>query len=289
MKTIQEVIREAESRKVAVGHFNISDIVALRAISEAAGEIGVPVIIGTSEGEGDFMGREQVVALIRSLREDGLDIFLNSDHTHSLEKAEEAARDGYDAVLFDGGKLPFEENKARTREAVSRIKSINPEIIVEGEIGYIGSSSELLKSLPEGAAVRKEDFTTPEQAREFIKATGVDLLAPAVGNIHGMLMGAKEPALDIERIREIRKAAGVPLVLHGGSGLSDEDFLAAIDAGVSVIHINNEIRVAWRHGLEKGLGKKLGEVAPYKILPEALQEIKEIVRKRLRLFNKISS
>lgn len=289
MRKLIEYVRDAESKHIALGHFNISDISALKAIFEAAQELNIPVMIGVSEGEREFIGVRQVAALIKSLREEyDYPIFLNADHTHSLEKAREAAEAGFDEVLFDGGKLPLSENIAQTKAVVQALKAINPEIIVEGELGYIGSASEVLKEIPAGAAIKPEDLTTPEQAAEFVAATGVDMLAPAVGNLHGMLSGAPEPALDIARIAAIKNAVKVPLVLHGGSGNSDDDFKKAIAAGINIIHINTEIRLAWRKGLEAGLAKNPNEVAPYKILPDALGAVKKVVRNKLRLFANIN-
>ncbi len=288
IKTLAEIIRDAAARKVAVGHFNISDLVAFKAITEAAQELSVPVIIGTSESEAHFVDRKEITAMVKALREEsGVPVFLNSDHTHAFEEVKAAVEAGYDAVLFDAGKLPLEENIRKTKEAVEYIKSKNPAILVEGEIGYIGSSSQILQEIPAGAAMRPEDLTTPEQAAYFVRETGVDLLAPAVGNIHGMIGVGKDPDLDIARIAAIRGAAGVPLVLHGGSGNTDADFLAAINAGVAIIHINTEIRVAWREGMERGLHNHPQEIAPYKILPEAVEAVKGVVRERLKLFNKL--
>lgn len=288
MPSLLETIKKAEDKKVAVGHFNISDFAGLKGIFEGARELGVPVIIGTSEGEADFLGRKQSADLIRSLREEfGYPIFINSDHTKSLEEVKKAVAAGYDAILFDGGKLPFEENLKKTKEVVEYVKSLNPNILVEGELGYIGSSSRILTELPEGAAIKKEDLTKPEQATKFVEETGIDLLAPAVGNIHGMFKGVKNPDLDIERIGELKKSAGVPLVLHGGSGVKDEDFIAAIEAGIAIIHINTEIRAAWREGLESALRKDDNEVTPYKLLPGAVAEVKKVVYNRLKLFNKL--
>lgn len=286
MKKLIEVVSDAAAEKRAIGHFNVSDLVALRAIVEAAREVGAPVIIGTSEGERAFLGVRQAVALVRSFREEyGLPIFLNADHTHSLEKAEEAVAAGYDAVLFDGSRLPLEENIKATKEIVEYVKSVNSDVLVEGELGYIGTSSEVFEKLPEGISLKPEDLTKPEEAARFVRETGVDLFAPAVGNIHGMFAGARNPALDIVRIKAIKESVSIPLVLHGGSGTSDEDFRAAIAAGINVIHINTELRVAWRKGIEEGLRANLKEVAPYKICSPAFEAVKEVVAARLRLFN----
>jgi fructose-bisphosphate aldolase class II len=286
MKTLKDVLQEAQRDQVAVGHFNFSDLVAFNAISVAARELNLPVMVGVSEGERAFVGVRQAAALVRSVREEfGQSLFLNADHTHSLAKAEEAARAGFDEIIFDGSGLPIEENIVQTKEAVEAVKSINPAILVEGEVGWIGASSEILEKAPEGVGV----LTTPQEAKQFVAATGVDVLAPAVGNMHGLLQsmvhGETEKRLDVQRIAEIKAAAGIFMTLHGGSGTRDEDFQQAIKAGMNIVHVNTELRLAWRRGLEQALQAQPDEVAPYKILPPAVQGVSEVVRKRLHLFN----
>jgi len=289
VKALRELISEAEKNKIAIGHFNVSETVALKGILQASGGLNLPVIIGVSEGEREFFGVNEIASIVRDLREKlNYPIFLNADHTHSLEKAREAAEAGFDAILFDAGKLPFEENIKKTKEAVEIIKHINPDILVEGELGYIGSSSTIFESVPEGAIIKEEDMTTPEQAARFVGETKVDLIGPAVGNIHGMFKDAPNPHLNIERIVQIKSAAGVPLVLHGGSGITDEDFLLAINAGISIIHINTEIRLAWRRGLDKAILENKDEIVPYKLLGPVVEEVKKVVESRLKLFNKIA-
>ncbi len=294
MRTLREVLTDAESRKVAVGHFNISNLEQLKAIADAAEKLDVPVIIGVSEGERDYLGLHHVKDLVASYNMEHMGagrnfrLYLNADHTHSVEKIQEAARMGFDEVLFDGGMLPIEQNIALTRAAAAVARAMSPSVLVEGELGNIGSGSEIREEFPKGAAIRPEDLTKPEDAKSFVAATGIDMLAPAVGNIHGMFANAPEPALDIERIRAIKAAVGIPLVLHGGSGNTNEDFLAAIDAGVTIIHISTELRVAWRKGMEESLKDHPGEVAPYKLMPEVLAEIERVAEERLRLFNRIT-
>ncbi|OGZ53494.1 MAG: tagatose-bisphosphate aldolase [Candidatus Ryanbacteria bacterium RIFCSPLOWO2_01_FULL_48_26] len=288
MKTLRQVIQEAEKRKVAIGHFNISDLAALKAIFESARELSVPIIIGTSEGEREFIGVRQAAALVRSLREEyDYPIYLNADHTYSFEKVKEAIDAGYDAVIFDGTELSLNDNVAITKKCVAYARKVNPEIVVEAELGFIGKSSKVLDKIPEGVKLGEEFLTKPDEAAKFIQETEADMLAPAVGNIHGMLSGGHDPALNIKRIKEIREAAGVPLVLHGGSGNSPDDFVEAIKAGVRIVHINTEIRVAWRRGLENALKNNPKEVAPYKILPFAAEEIKKVVMEKLKLFSGI--
>ncbi len=282
--TLRETIADSEKRGVAIGHFNISDSVGFWGVVKGAQAAGVPVIIGVSEGERDFIGIKQVAAMVKSLREEqNYPIYLNADHTYSFERVKEAIDAGFDAVIFDGAKLSFEENARITKQCVDYARSVNPEIIVEAELGYIGAGSKVLDAIPEG--VSRENLTTGEESARFVKETGIDLFAPSVGNIHGMLRNTPYPHLDIERIREIRQSAGVPLVLHGGSGTSDEDFVMAIKAGIGVIHINTEIRVAYQHAIKKFINENPDETAPYKFAKTAVEAIAGVVEKRMRLFN----
>jgi fructose-bisphosphate aldolase class II len=287
MHTLREVLVQAQEKGAAIGHFNIADLVLLKAVFTSAQELNVPVMVGASDGEREFMGVRQIAALVRSLRDEfGFPIFLDADHTHSLAKASEAARAGFDAVVFDASALPFEQNVRQTREVVDALKTINPAILVEGEIGDIGTGSEIHEEAPD----LSKGLTTPEEAKRYVESTGVDVLAPAVGNMHGMLRsmvkGETKKRLDIKRIAEIKSGARVFLTLHGGSGTDDEDFRKAIAAGINIIHINTELRVAWRRGLESGLAKQKDEVVPYRILSSAVASVKEVADSRLRLFNR---
>jgi len=287
MKTIKEVFGEAHQKGIALGHFNVSDLVAFEAITESAREMSLPIFIGLTEGERKFFGLENVVALVRMLREKyGYPIFLNADHHHSLESIKEVVEAGFDSVIFDASGASFEENILKTKEVVEWVKSKNPSVLVEGELGYIGSGSEVKKEIPAGAALEEKDLTSPEQAKEFVEKTGVDLLAPAVGNIHGIIVAdGFQERLNISRIKAIREAVSIPLVLHGASGLPVEDFHEAVKAGINLIHINTEIRVAWKKGIEEGLKANPDEVAPYKILPGAKEAVKQVVLSKLKLFS----
>jgi fructose-bisphosphate aldolase class II len=288
MLGLRDVLQQAQKNGVAVGHFNVADLVMLKAVFAAARELKVPVMVGVSEGEREFFGVRQIAALVRSLREEfDFPIFLNADHTHSLAKAVEAAKAGFDSIVFDLSALPFEENVRQTKEAIGVLKAINPDILVEGEIGDIGTGSEIHDAAPD----LSRGLTSPEQAKQYVDATGVDILAPAVGNMHGMLksmvQGVTKKHLDIARIAAVKSAARVLLTLHGGSGTNDDDFRRAIAAGINIVHINTELRVAWRRGLEEGLAKKPDEVVPYKILPVTVEAVKQVALSRLRLFNGI--
>lgn len=280
MRTLREVIADAKARGVAIGHFNFSDSTQLHAIAEVAREENVPIMVGVSEGERDFIGVEEAAALVKALQASGQEIYLNADHTKSIERIREAIDAGFDEVLFDGSTLSLEENIKAAKEVVAMARASGRDVVVEGELGYIGASSKMLDAIPEGAGL---DKTNPEVAATFVKESGIDMLAPSVGNIHGMLKDMPDPRLDIERIQNISSATQLPLVLHGASGNSDEDIVAAIKAGVVVVHINTEIRAAYRKGIEEGLAKS-DDVAPYKYLAVGAEKLKEIVRQKLGLY-----
>src|SRR6201997_2862243 len=178
--TLREVLTRLQTEGAALGHFNVADHVLLKAVIAAAAETKLPVLVGASEGEREFFGARQLAALVKNLRhESDHPVFLNADHTHSLAKAIEAANAGFDAVGIDFSALPFDQNVARTKETVQAIKAVNPAILAEGEIGNIGTGSEI----HETAQGDPRTPTQTEEAREFVEATGIDILAPAVGNM----------------------------------------------------------------------------------------------------------
>lgn len=286
MKTLYEVLTSADRSHRAVGHFNISDLVGLKAVYEAARELDLPVLVGVSEGERDFMGVNEVASLVRSLRlKDDFPIFLNADHTHSLERAREAASAGFDMIVFDASDKSFDDNVRETTKVVAEVKALRPGILVEGEIGFIGASS----SIHDAPPANMSPLTTPEEARAFVSATGVDILAPAVGNMHGllktMLRGEAEKRIDPVRIAAIKGAVRTFLTLHGGSGTNQSDLEAAIEAGITIVHVNTELRVAWRRGMDTVLSKKPEEIVPYKLLPDVVAAVKQVVLERLELFS----
>jgi fructose-bisphosphate aldolase class II len=286
MADLRAALEKAQSERVAIAHFNVSDFLLTKAVVGAARETRRPVVIGVSEGERDFLGVKQIVALVAAYRQElDVPLFLNADHTHSLPRAIEAAKAGFDSVVFDLSALPFEDNLRQTREAVKVLKGIQPEIVIEGEIGDIGTGS-AIRNLEDAS---EKSLTSPDEARQFLQATGIDVLAPAVGNMHGMspdmAKGTAKKRLNLERIAAIKDATRALLTLHGASGTNDEDLRAAISAGINLIHINTELRVAWRRGLEQGLRENPEEVVPYKVLPPALEAVKEAAVSRISLFS----
>jgi fructose-bisphosphate aldolase class II len=282
-----QIIKDYEKMGKAIAHFNISSLDQLRVICEVAQELHEPVIIGLSEGEREYLGVDMARSLVDEMKKEyTVPIFLNADHTYTFDKVKQVVEAGYDSVIVDGAKLSYEENLKLVKECVDWVREYEIQnqkrVLVEAELGYIGQSSSLNSKLPEG--VSESNLTTRDQARDFVLRTGIDLFAPAVGNVHGMLVDAPEPKLRIDRISEIRDAAGVPLVLHGASGNTDEDLINSIRSGISIIHINTEIRKAFRDGIKDYIEHNPNEIAPYKFDRAGAEEMKKVVRAKMELY-----
>lgn len=283
---LNEYLNKALKEGWAVGHFNISDAVTLVGILEACKELKSPVMIGTSEGEQKFIGSEQARAMINAYRDEyKLPIFLNADHHKSVGAAQEAVDAGYDSIHIDLSVHNLEENISGTKEVVAYAKAHNmkheTQISVEGEVGYlVTESSKIYKEIIE---IPPESLTKPEEAARFVKETGVDRFAPAVGNLHGIAANVKK--LDIARIEAIRSMIGdTAMVLHGGSGIPDEQIKNAIEAGINNIHINTELRVAYATALRKFLTDNPDETTPYKFFKPVIEAVKAKAVEKIKLF-----
>lgn len=282
MKTLNDYLKDARAKGYALGHFNFSTEDVLRGIVEAARDAGAPaVMVGTSEGEIEFFGMYEAVALVEAVRKHyDFPVFLNADHFKSFDKCREAIDAGYDSVIIDESKMAFADNIAATKKVVEYAKSMGKGTLVEGEIGYLRGSSEVQKKIE----ISSSDYTKPEEAKEFVAKTGVNQLAVVFGNIHGIVTDQEEK-LDIEHFKSIVAAApGVYYVLHGASGLKDSDVQAAIKVGVTNVHFNTELRVAYTEGLHKALHDKSGETTPYKYLKVGVEEMKKVVSAKVKMF-----
>lgn len=288
MKTLKEYIIDAQNSGRAIAHFNVANSDMLMAIFDAAQKVSeqhgekIPLLIGVSEGERDAFGVTQIVDYITSLRnEHDYPIFLNADHTYSVERTCEAIDAGFDMVIYDDAKGTHEENLANTQQVVAYRNDVNPACLVEAEFGFIGGGSNIKDEIPDG--VSEETMTKPNEAKSFIDASGIDILAPSVGNVHGMVKSGN-PALNPDRVADILAATGTPMVLHGGSGSSDEDFVSVIKAGISIIHISTELRVAYRKALEEAFAEDPNQIAPYKYIQKAKDAVASIAENRIKLF-----
>ncbi len=282
MKNLKYYFGKAQKEKFAIGQFNFSDLTQLKGIVTAAIELKSPIILGTSEGESKFFGLREAVAIRDVLRKKtDLPLFLNLDHGKSFEYLKEAIDAGYDMVHFDGSKLPLEENTKITKEVVRYAKKKG--VLVEGEVGRIGTDSSRLYS--EKFAIKEEDLTNSEQAKEFINKTGADLLAVSIGTFHGIDISGICPNLRLDVLSAIKEKNGdALLVLHGGSGTPEEDVKEAIKNGIVKININTELRLAFSGNLRRFLNDNPEEVVPYKFLIDAQHSVEKVVNHKIELF-----
>ncbi len=293
MPTLKDEIKKAIKNNYAIGHFNSSNLEMFKGILRAAQELSdennlTPVIIGVSESERKYIGAEQTVAFVKTFREENnYPIFINADHCKTYESAEEAVRVGFDSIVVDNSQMSLKENIEATKRTTSILKGINPDIIIEGEMGFIGASSKLLDEIPKEAEVTEDVITKVEDAIKFVKETGVDLLSPSVGNLHGVLKNFSNPSLYIERIREIAKAVEIPLVLHGGSGIAKEEIKEAVQAGISEVHFSTDLRIAYKEGLknlvENYFPNHPNEVAPYRYMETVIKLVQDVVAEKINL------
>lgn len=284
MKTLFSILNQARKEGWAVPHFNVSDLDQMRGVCEAAAKLKSPLMIGVSEGERAFIGLRQVVALVRAFREEfGIPIFLNADHTKSVKTAKAAIDAGFDSIHLDLSKKSWKENVTDTKKVVQYAKKKNPKISVEGELGYLMTdSSQVYKKK---IVIDPSSLTDPKEAGQYVKKTGIDRFAPAVGNLHGI--AANRPKLDYARIKKIRALlpTRVALVLHGGSGNSPIAFKKAIQAGVSNIHISTELRLADTHALKNTIRQNPSETTPYKLSEKSLLAVRKKTEQFIKIFD----
>lgn len=275
------ILKNAQKEHYAVGAFNASNLEGVRAIIQAAQKMRSPLILATSEGEAGFAGKKQMRAVADAWRQEtGLPIILHLDHGKSLKTIKEAIEAGYDSVHFDGSEFSPEENMEKTKEVVVYAKKMGIENI-EGELGYLRGKSVLNQTIE----IKEGDLTKPEQVLEFIEKTGVDSLAIAIGNIHGIVAGGEE-RLFLDRLKAIYNQTKdkVCLVLHGGSGLAEDDIKKAIESGIVKININTELRAAYSQTLREFLNTNLDEISPYKIMAPAVEAMQKVVEEKIKLF-----
>ena len=277
-----DIFKKAQENKYAIGAFNVSNLEQLKAIILAAQKTKSPVIIATSEGESKFIGKKQIKAIIDVYRQEiDLPIILHLDHGKSFEVVKEAIEAGYDSVHFDGSRLSFEENVEITKKVVdfAREKGIKN---IEGELGYLRGES----VVHEAVEIKEEDLTDPKQAEEFVEKTGIDSLAIAIGNIHGVFKSAQNPHLYLDKLQEIQDKIGdrVFLVLHGSSGTPEEDIKKAIEIGIDKVNVNTELRIAYTEALKKALQENSQQIKPYKIMLPVIEAVQGVVEENIKLF-----
>ncbi|HBT46917.1 MAG TPA: fructose-1,6-bisphosphate aldolase, class II [Peptococcaceae bacterium] len=274
--TLVEVLKRAEAESFAVGAFNCNNMEIVQAIVEAAEAEASPVVIQASQGALKYAGLEYIVALVRTAASSTrVPVVLHLDHGTDRNQVWQALRAGFTSVMVDGSPLPLEENISLTRQVVEVARAMG--VSVEGELGRIGGTEDHVR-----VAGREATLTDPEEARRFVAETGVDALAVAIGTAHGPYRGV--PRLDFERLKTIRELTGIPLVLHGSSGVPDEDIRRAVALGVRKVNIDTDIRTAFVKKMREVLAARPEEIDPRKILGPAREAAREVIRHKIRVF-----
>ena len=269
-----EILNGAKTNKYAVPHFNINNLEWTRFILEECEELKTPVILGVSEGAMKYMGGfktiyDMVVDLIDYLNIT-IPVCLHLDHGSSYEVCKKAIDAGFTSVMIDASKYPLDKNIDITRQVVAYAKSKN--VSVEAEIGCVGG-----ENLDNNNGIVYADVS---ESVRLSQNTGIDFLAPALGSVHGLYKG--EPKLNFDRMEEISKLTNLPLVLHGGSGIYDEQIKKAISCGICKINFNTELQIAWSNSLREKL-KTDESYDPRKVIKMGEDALKECVRNKCEL------
>jgi fructose-bisphosphate aldolase class II len=278
--TTKEMLKKAQKERYAVGAFNANNMEIVQSIIEVAEEEHAPVILQASQGAIKYAGLDFIVAIVRVAAEKAsVPVSLHLDHGTDLDQNIKCLRAGFTSLMVDGSKMPFEKNVEITRKVCDMAHACN--IPVEAEIGQIGKCDD---SDEPGVTIEKtkQYMAKPDEAERFVKETGLDSLAAAVGTIHGCRTPFAK--LDIKLIETIRKLTDVPLVLHGASGASDEEVRKGIAAGISKINIDTLIRMVFVNKITEVLKAKPTEIDPRNILGPAKLAAKEVIRGRMRVF-----
>lgn len=269
----KDLLLKAKENKYAIPQFNINGLEWAKYILEEAQQLNQPVILGFSENQIKYMGGyKTVVNIVKGLIEDlnlTIDIVLHLDHGKSVEACKKAIDNGFTSVMYDGSSLSIDDNANNTNEIINYAKIEN--VSVEGEVGTLGTKNDDVI------------YTDIISIEKFNNLVSVDSIAPAVGNVHGLYKG--EPKIDVNLIKEISKLTNKPLVLHGGSGLSDETFIECINNGICKININTDFQIAWANSVKKYLNENKEEYSPRKIISSGEEAIKETARKYFLLFS----
>lgn len=276
--SMKEMLIHAKDNGYAVGQFNINNLEFTQAILQAAEEEKSPVILGVSEGAGRYMGGfKLVVDMVKALMDEykvTVPVAIHLDHGPSLEKCVQAIHAGFTSVMIDGSHHPLEENIELTKSVVAVAHSVG--VSVEAELGRVGAQDSGVITDPEKA------YAIPSECDQLVRETGVDCLAPALGSVHGPYKG--EPNLGYDRMKEVMELTGVPLVLHGGTGIPTKDIQKAISLGSAKINVNTESQIAATKAVREVLNNDGQLYDPRKFLGPAREAIKETVKGKMREF-----
>lgn len=275
----KNILLKAKKEKYAVAHFNINNLEWTRYILEETNLLNVPVILGVSEGAIKYMGGVNIVSsMVKAMISDlniTNDVVLHLDHGSSFAMCKKCIDAGFTSVMIDASRLPLEENIRITKEVVNYAHKYN--VTVEGEIGEIGGAEDGLEGKNYNA--KKEDVIY------YVNETNLDSVAPALGSVHGLYKGL--PKLDYETMKDINNSISIPLVLHGGTGILDEQIKKSISCGIAKININTELQIAWSDAVKKYIKDNPNIYDPRKIISSGESNIKKHIKDKISLLMNI--
>ena len=268
--TTHEMLKKAQAGNYAVGAFNAENLEMVQAIIAAAEAENAPVIIQTTPGTLKYAGPNCFAGLVKRLARDAkVPVALHLDHGNSYELAEKCAEEGYTSLMIDGSKLPYEENIALTRAVVEMAGSLP----VEAELGTVGGKEDGMEAKPQ--------YTDPDQAADFVARTGISSFAVAIGTAHGVYKG--EPKLDLDRLAQVRSRVDIPLVLHGTSGVPEDQVRGCIARGICKVNYATELRQVFTAAVRKALADLPDAYDPKKYLAEGRKAVQARVQELIRL------
>lgn len=269
--TSKEMLKKAQAENYAVGAFNVENMEMVKAVLAAAEELQAPVMLQTTPSTVTYGTLETFAAIVQAeAKKVSVPVCLHLDHGNSYDLAIQALMAGYSSVMIDGSHEQFEENVRLTKRVTDAARACN--IPVEAELGKVGGKEDDLEA-------EADTNTDPQEAMEFVRRSGVDSLAVAIGTAHGFYAGT--PVLDKERLTKIREVVDIPLVLHGASGLSDQDVRDCIKRGICKVNFATELRVAYTDAIKALLAEHPDTFDPKAFGKVAMASVKQLVKERI--------
>ncbi len=277
LMNMKDLLAVANEHNFAVPAFNVSSNMILKGVMHTCEEMQAPVIIAIHPDELSFVEDSFVKAVIEEAHKATVPVCIHLDHGAKFEQVLRAIQDGFTSVMIDGAHLPFEENIAITKKVVEVAHPVN--VSVEAELGTIGTADDYGE-----AGSKKIIYTEVDDAVKFIKETDIDCLAIAIGTAHGLYPKDRKPKLALDRLKEIKAAVSIPLVLHGGSGNPDDEIAESVKLGVNKINISSDIKDAFYQECRIVLQDKAIR-EPMAIYPKCIDAMNEVIRHKINLFD----
>lgn len=276
---MKELLTIAKENKFAVPAFNIGSLEILRAVMEVAEETNSPVILEIHPLEIEYLTDPFVLTVKEYAHKSKVPVVIHMDHGSNIYDVMRSIKNGYTSVMIDASNLPYEENVALTKQVVELAHKVN--VSVEAEIGTIGAMNY------ETEGVDNVLYTNPEQAKDFVKRTGIDCLAVAIGTAHGLYPKNFTPKLNLELLKILNKEVNIPLVLHGGSGNPDEEVTASVSLGISKVNISSDVKSVFFKKCHELLNENPNQYEPCDLFPKCIDEAKKVIYHKLNVLNTI--